>query len=128
MNNLILYPDAMPFEDTTNTPEAMAFQVNGFGGDSFVNNTVVSVNGQIYGDCFGVFSGRDTPTTGDNTFYIQNGTFSSGGCGSKSKTAETFAQWTKQGQDKASVVKGALSSSDTLHLVTQWLRDYLPVE
>jgi len=113
--NLILYPDKMPFADTTKTTIAMAFQVNGFEFDAFTNNTVVSENGQIY-QC-GHFAGK-YPVTADNVFMGSNGTFSAASCG----TTEDFDAWQALGNDKGSVMSDASTSpADLVAMARRWL-------
>eukprot|EP01065_Artemidia_motanka_P001873 TRINITY_DN10870_c0_g4_i7.p1 TRINITY_DN10870_c0_g4~~TRINITY_DN10870_c0_g4_i7.p1 ORF type:complete len:835 (+),score=316.39 TRINITY_DN10870_c0_g4_i7:49-2553(+) len=119
--NLFLYPDKMPFEDTTNTHDAMAFQVNEYQWDSFVNNTVVSDLGAVY-ECTSPFSAAGNPTTGNNTFVTPNNTalpFSAGNC---VKGVKTFEQWQALGHDAGSKQASTVLSADgAVAMARRWL-------
>eukprot|EP01052_Picozoa_sp_SAG31_P004799 SAG31_NODE_203_length_20490_cov_7.713256_12_plen_210_part_00 len=131
-SNIIVFPELMPFTDTTNTKMAMAFQVNEFAWDFFLNNTVLTTLGQIY-DCGG---GHGFPTTSasnlnGNTFlYRQDASkrpeseselnFFASGCSNSSG----FKDWQDQGFDLTSSQHVVVASDTNL---VQLVRSWLPV-
>lgn len=124
VRNLFLYPDKMPFTDTTKTKAAMAFQVSSFQFDSFVNNTVVSDLGEIYEGC-GKFTKdpypKGTPTMTGNTFITPGNPkkpFSAGGC----SEGDNFEDWQAAGYDKGSKQSSqAVSGDDAVAMARRWL-------
>lgn len=110
--NLILWPDKMPFADTTNTDTAMAFQVNGYEWDLFVNNTVVTASGSVY-QCTGSFSNESTATTANNTFLVPSAKTDSftQNC---VPHVTGFAAWQAAGYDAGSTYSNEPTSSQQL--------------
>ena len=80
----------MPFEDTTNTKMAMAFQVNGLAFDQFYNNTVLTTRAEIY-DCGSAkgFPVANVSNIRDNTI-LYLGNFSTGSQSADSTTGENL--------------------------------------
>ena len=124
-NNLLMFPDLMPFEDTTNTKMAMAFQVNGFAFDFFVNNTVVSTLGEAY-NCGGGggFPRANVSNLRLNSFLIINGTLPmpkpEAGC----SNASSFADWQALGFDAGSRQQALQATDEAL---VQLARSWLPL-
>lgn len=119
--NLLVYPDKMPFPDTTHTDFAMAFQVSGFSADEFSNNTVITSLGAIY-SCTQAFGPKSTAITGNNTFLTPNQTalpFAAGGCAA---TPDGLKGWQALGYDHGSTQSAApLTAAETIAMARRWL-------
>ena len=97
--NYLVYPDG-------ERPWPFADQIRG-SGNSYLNNTVVSLTGQFYGGC-GAYSTTDRDAhcvMDNNTFYSPKKLFNNGGCGTG--TSKSFGQWQKSGigQDQHSSMR-----------------------
>ena len=137
-NNLIVFPDRMPFEDTTHTYMAIAFQTNEFQWDQFYNNTVITSSGFIYA-CSSKMGSEyplaKTSNLRNNTFLYP--TFSESrnvggstnlpfqGCDEPSQNSTIqagFAKWQADGFDKGSVqVARLVSAAGLVAIIEQWL-------
>eukprot|EP00051_Salpingoeca_urceolata_P029755 m.490929 g.490929 ORF g.490929 m.490929 type:complete len:941 (+) comp28859_c0_seq1:2-2824(+) len=121
-NNLLLFPDKMPFPDTTNTKMAMNFQVNGLGHDAFVNNTVITMTGYIYQCTAASIKDNSTrPITANNTFITPNMTslpFQESSC----ETANSFSDWQAAGNDAGSKQSSqGLTFEQIIDMARAWL-------
>ena len=136
--NLLAFPELMPFEDTTNTKMAMAYQVNGLGFDQFFNNTVLTTRGEVY-DCGGGRHGgypiANASNMHDNTIlFVTNFTsrsrsyaasqaappFVQDGCAPGSNLS--FAEWQQLGFDKGSTLSFSdAGTAELLAMIRRWL-------
>ena len=128
-DNLFLYPNQMPLEDTTNTKQAMAFQVNGYAWDFFVNNTLVMEGSDGLATVYSCTGGGNDPLPENlkgNTFLVLGGAnaskdvhFSAGACGSK---AEGWVAWQAAGFDKGTTLSYVEKTSEELIAMAKaWL-------
>lgn len=134
--NLLVFPDLMPFEDTTDTKMAMAYQVNGLAYDFFYNNTVVTTRGEIY-DCGGVegFPLDNVSNMHDNQilyFHMENVTTAADSIGTIEEplpfiqdgcaNVTSFSDWQALGFDHRSTMSTFDGGTDEiLQMVARWL-------